>query len=83
MIVALVIGLLISNVAGMPSWLKEAVRTEYYIKAGLVILGTNIVFGEILQAGLRGVAQALAVILGVWYFCYWVSRHPPRCGPPP
>ena len=74
-IVALVIGLLISNVAGMPSWLKEAVRTEYYIKAGLVILGTNIVFGEILQAGLLGVAQALAVILAVWYFCYWVSRR--------
>ena len=74
-IVALVIGLLISNVAGVPSWLQEAVRTEYYIKAGLVILGTNIVFGEILEAGLLGVAQALAVILVVWYFCYWISRR--------
>ena len=74
-IVALVIGLLISNVAGVPSWLQEAVRTEYYIKAGLVILGANIVFGEILQAGLLGVGQALAVILAVWYFCYWISRR--------
>ncbi len=74
-IVALVIGLLISNVAGVASWLQEAVRTEYYIKAGLVILGTNIVFGEILQAGLLGVGQALAVILAVWYFCYWISRR--------
>lgn len=74
-IVALVIGLLISNLAGVPSWLQEAVRTEYYIKAGLVILGTNIVFGEILQAGLLGVAQALAVILVVWYLCYRVARR--------
>ena len=74
-IVALVIGLLISNLGGVPSWLQEAVRTEYYIKAGLVILGTNIVFGEILQAGLLGVAQALAVILAIWYFCYWVARR--------
>ena len=74
-IVALVVGLLISNVVGVPSWIHEAVRTEYYIKAGLVILGTNIVFGEILQAGLLGVAQALAVILVVWYLCYWVSRR--------
>ena len=74
-IIALVIGLLISNVWGVPARLQEAVRTEYYIKAGLVILGANIVFGEILQAGLLGVAQALAVILGVWYFCYWVARR--------
>ena len=74
-IIALVIGLLISNVAGVPSWLQKAIRTEYYIKTGLVILGTNIVFGEVLQAGLLGVAQALAVILAVWYFCYWVSRR--------
>ncbi|MDE0168524.1 MAG: putative sulfate exporter family transporter [bacterium] len=74
-IVALVIGLLISNLAGVPSWLRDAIRTEYYIKAGLVILGTNIVFGEILQAGLLGVAQALVVILAVWYFCYWMSKR--------
>ena len=74
-IVALVIGLLISNVATVPSWLQEAVRTEYYIKTGLVILGTNIVFGEILQAGLLGVAQALPVILVVWYVCFWISRR--------
>ncbi len=71
-IVALFIGLLISNVVGIPPWLREAVRTEYYIKAGLVILGSNIIFGEILQAGVLGVAQAFLVILVVWYVCFWI-----------
>ncbi len=45
-IFALLIGLFISNVIGVPSWLKEAVRTEYYIKTGLVILGAGILFFE-------------------------------------
>ena len=55
--------------------MREAIRTEYYIKTGLVILGTSIVFGEILQAGLLGVAQALLVVLVVWYLCYRISRR--------
>ncbi|MEW5818385.1 MAG: putative sulfate exporter family transporter, partial [Spirochaetota bacterium] len=48
-IFALIIGLFISNVIGVPKWLMEAVRTEYYIKTGLVILGAGILFKEILQ----------------------------------
>ncbi len=74
-IVALVLGLLISNLGAVPTWMREAIRTEYYIKTGLVILGTNIVFGEILQAGLLGVAQALLVVVVVWYLCYRISRR--------
>ncbi len=74
-IVALVLGLLISNLGAVPTWMREAIRTEYYIKTGLVILGTNIVFGEILQAGLLGVAQALLVVLVVWYLCYRIARR--------
>ncbi|MEK6716420.1 MAG: putative sulfate exporter family transporter [candidate division NC10 bacterium] len=71
---ALVIGLFISNVLGVPDWLKEAVRTEYYIKTGLVILGAGILFFEILQAGAYGIIQALLVVSIVWYMCYWLAR---------
>ena len=74
-IVALILGLLISNLGTVPAWMRDGIRTEYYIKTGLVILGTNIVFGEILQAGLLGVAQAVAVILVVWYACYRISKR--------
>ena len=73
-IFALLIGLFISNVVGVPAWLKEAVRTEYYIKTGLVILGAGILFFEILQAGALGIVQALLVVTVVWYACFWLSR---------
>jgi uncharacterized membrane protein YadS len=74
-IFALLLGLFISNVIGVPSWLKEAVRTEYYIKTGLVVLGAGILFQEILQAGALGILQALAVVFVVWSACYWVARR--------
>ncbi len=74
-IFALVIGLVISNVIGVPGWLMEAVRTEYYIKTGLVILGAGILFFEILQAGALGIVQALLVVSVVWYACFWMSRR--------
>ncbi len=70
----LALGLFISNVIGVPDWLKEAVRTEYYIKTGLVILGSGIMFGEIIQAGALGIIQALLVVGVVWYFCYWFAK---------
>jgi uncharacterized membrane protein YadS len=73
-IFALIIGLFISNVLGVPEWLKEAVRTEYYIKTGLVILGAGILFYEILQAGALGIVQALLVVSVVWYACFWLAR---------
>ena len=73
-IFALLIGLFVSNVIGVPGWLKEAVRTEYYIKTGLVILGAGILFFEIVQAGALGIVQALLVVSVVWYVCFWLSR---------
>lgn len=73
-IFALFIGLFVSNVLGVPDWLKEAVRTEYYIKTGLVILGAGILFLEILQAGALGIVQAVLVVSVVWYICFWLAR---------
>lgn len=70
---AVAIGLLISNTIGLPKWMSPAVRSEYYIKAGLVILGSGILFGEILKAGGLGMIQAVVVVLSVWYFSFWVA----------
>lgn len=70
---AVLIGLLIRNTIGLPKWMSSAVRSEYYIKAGLVILGSSILFNEIMRAGALGMVQALIVVLGVWYFSFWIS----------
>jgi uncharacterized membrane protein YadS len=73
-IFALMIGLFVSNVIGVPDWLREAVKTEYYIKTGLVVLGAGILFFEILQAGALGIVQAMLVVTIVWATCYWLAR---------
>jgi uncharacterized integral membrane protein (TIGR00698 family) len=73
-IFALAFGLLIGNTVGVPSWLREAVRTEYYIKIGLVLFGAGILFQEVLQAGVFGLLQAVLVIFVVWYSCYYVAK---------
>ncbi len=46
----LIAGLLIGNLTVLPNWLKEAARSEFFIKTGLVILGTSILFTDIIQA---------------------------------
>jgi uncharacterized integral membrane protein (TIGR00698 family) len=73
-IFALAIGLVVNQVA-LPAWLREAVRTEFYIKTGLVVLGAAILFDEIARAGLLGVTQAIVVVLSVWTFCFWLARR--------
>lgn len=72
---ALILGLLINNAVGTPRWLKPAVRTELFIKIGLVLLGAEILFQTILAAGTRGMVQAIAVVLVVWYFCYFIASR--------
>ena len=70
---AVQIGLFIRNTIGLPKWMASAVRSEYYIKAGLVILGSSILFNEIMKAGALGMVQGLIVVFSVWYFSFWIS----------
>jgi uncharacterized integral membrane protein (TIGR00698 family) len=73
-IFSLCIGLLISNFFKVPDWLKNSLSTELYVKIGLVILGTSVIFGDILKAGSLGLIQALLVVVSVWYFAFWISK---------
>lgn len=65
---ALLIGIALGNLIKLPSWLKEAVRSEFYIKTGLVILGTTILSADLIKAGLPGIIQAIIVVTVVWFF---------------
>ena len=73
-IFSLLIGLAISNFFTVPLWLKNALSTELYVKIGLVLLGTSIIFGDILKAGSLGFIQALLVVVAVWYFAFWLCK---------
>lgn len=73
-IFSLSIGLIISNFFTVPAWLKDSLSTELFVKIGLVLLGTSVIFGDILKAGSLGLIQALLVVVSVWYFAFWVSK---------
>lgn len=73
-IFALIMGLLIGNLTPIPAWLREAARSEFFIKTGLVILGTSVLFTDIVKAGLPGILQAVLVVSVVWFFALWLSR---------
>lgn len=71
---ALIIGLSLSNLNLVPQRLLEAARSEFFIKTGLVILGTSILFTDIIQAGFAGILQALLVVSAVWFFAMWLCK---------
>ena len=60
-IMSIVLGLLIANTIGTPKWIMPAVQVEYYIKAGLVLLGAEVLFGKILAIGVPGIFVAWVV----------------------
>ncbi|GAB3942244.1 hypothetical protein GCM10028805_06560 [Spirosoma harenae] len=74
-IFSLSIGLAVGNLFRLPDWLRASLSTELFVKIGLVLLGTTVIFGDILKAGSLGLIQALAVVVSVWYFAYWISKR--------
>jgi uncharacterized membrane protein YadS len=73
-IFALALGLLWSHLLPVPDWLMSAVRTEFFIKTGIVILGAGMLFGDLLKAGAPGMIQALLVIPVVWHITFRLAR---------
>ncbi len=67
---ALGIGLAISNTVKTPAWVKPALRSELYIKTGLVLLGAEVLFSNILTLGLPGLFVAWVVTPTVIIFMY-------------
>lgn len=72
---ALALGLLWSQLLLVPAWLLSAVRTEFFIKTGIVLLGAGMLFGDLLKAGAPGMIQALMVIPVVWHITFRLARR--------
>lgn len=72
---ALALGMLWRRLAGVPAWLGLAVRTEFFIKVGIVLLGAGILFRELTKAGVPGLIQAALVIPVVWQATFLFCRR--------
>jgi uncharacterized membrane protein YadS len=70
-LVALLLGLVISNLNLLPRWMDAGFRVEYYVKTGIVLLGATLPFTLIVWAGPVAILQASivsVVTFGVIYF---------------
>jgi uncharacterized integral membrane protein (TIGR00698 family) len=54
-------------------FVKPAIRTELFLKIGLVLMGARISVGEILSKGLGGLIQAVVMVSAVFFFTWWLA----------
>jgi uncharacterized membrane protein YadS len=72
-LVALALGLVLSNVVGLPRWLDAGFRVEFYIKLGIVLLGATLPFTLILWAGPVAILQASIVSIITFLVIYFAA----------
>jgi len=72
-LVALIVGLVLSNLVGLPRWLDAGFRVEFYIKTGIVLLGATLPFTLIVWAGPAAILQASIVSVVTFLVIYWVA----------
>lgn len=73
-LVALLLGLVISNLIGLPRWLDAGFRVEFYIKLGIVLLGATLPFTLIIWAGPVAILQASLVSVITFLAIFFTAR---------
>ena len=74
-LVALLLGLLISNLVGLPRWMDAGFRVEFYVKTGVVLLGATLPFALIVWAGPVAILQASIVSIVTFLVIFAVARR--------
>jgi hypothetical protein len=74
-LLALLLGLLVSNFIGLPQWMDAGFRVEYYIKTGIVLLGATLPFTLIMWAGPVAIVQATTVSIATFLVIFFTGRR--------
>lgn len=74
-VLALLIGLILGNVGRLPGWFEAALRTEFYVKTGIVLMGATLPFTIVLQAGPLAILQATIVAVTTFATIYWAGTR--------
>lgn len=79
---SIALGMIWANTIGTPQLLKEGSQVEYYIKAGLVLLGAEVLFHKIMAIGIPGIFVAWVVtpivLISTYIFGQKVIKMPSR-----
>lgn len=74
-LVALALGLIIGNLIPIPEWFGTALRTELYVKVGIVFLGATLPFTLIIKAGPVAFLQATIIAVATFLVIYFVGTR--------
>jgi len=74
-LLALMVGLLIGNTVTLPRWFQAGLRTEYYVKTGIVLMGATLPFTIIMQAGPFAILQATIVSVITFAVIYFAATR--------
>ena len=75
-LVAVVLGLVVNFILRATKThpiVAPAIKTELFLKIGLVLLGSRIALGELLAKGLGGLIQAVIMVVSVFFFTWWLA----------
>ena len=74
-LVALFLGLIISNLIGLPRWLDAGFRVEFYVKLGIILLGATLPFTLIIWAGPVAILQASIVSVVTFLVIFFAAKR--------
>ena len=74
-LIALAVGMALGNLVALPAWFQSALRTEFYVKVGIVLLGATLPFSIILKAGPLAIAQATVVAVATFLAIYLAATR--------
>ena len=72
---ALLLGLLISNTVGVPSFFRPMLMGDSLIKLGLVLFGAEVLFGKLVVLGVPGIFTSWVVTPIVLISTYWFGQR--------
>lgn len=73
--IALIVGLLLGNTVKLPKCLNSALRTEFYVKTGVVFMGATLPLTVILSAGPIAIVQATIVAVITFFSIYFAATR--------
>lgn len=72
---ALILGLIGNNLLGISKHIKSVLISDFYVKVGLVLMGCEVIFSNIANFGIYGIAISWSVVPIVIIFMWWFGVH--------
>ncbi len=75
-LIAVALGLLVNGILRATrthATLEPAMKTELFLKIGLILMGARLDITQILSQGAGGLIQALIMVTSVFFFTWWIG----------